>query len=139
MQNGQSSWSPGPVGLPPPWMQASRCGVHRRPNASGTPAPGSAASPGCVSAGISGLGGAGGAASADVCGSGGGTDCTFPMVSAPGEEHARASGAGAAGVRCTVAATSDVKLPPDATWRAATPPGEREHGNTETPETHDEL
>src|SRR5215471_20342300 len=38
-QNGQPSSAPGPVGLPAPWMYASLCGVHSRPNASGTPAP----------------------------------------------------------------------------------------------------
>src|ERR1700691_1475607 len=40
-QNGQPWSAPGPVGFPAPWIYASRCGVHNRPNASGTPAPGS--------------------------------------------------------------------------------------------------
>src|SRR5262249_59661798 len=60
-QNGQPSSAPGPLGLPAPWMYASRCGVHSRPNASGTLAPdgpgsGAVASPG----GGSGPSGAGG-------------------------------------------------------------------------------
>src|SRR5262249_9000536 len=63
-QNGQPSSAPGPVGLPAPWIYASRCGVHSRPKAFGTPAPdgpgseavtssGGAAAPG---GGLSGVG-----------------------------------------------------------------------------------